>query len=977
MKITLKTKMLPLTLSVMTLCGALLLATSGVNAAAVQSRDNHSLEQPATTVTTVSADGDSVSVSLVEPGKPGHVPSRVIVRFREGSSFLPGSGRSVMLSRQRNVHRVDNPPGLSVAQVVARYQANPNVLYAEPDYILNTLETSPNDPLYGSQWDMAKIAAPAAWDLHTDSNGTVVAVVDTGIDYSHPDLAANLYSDASDPKIHGYTCLDGSCVPGGLDDHGHGTHVAGTIGAVTNNSTGVAGINWHVQLLAIKFLDSAGSGATSDAVLGFEKLLELKKAGVNIRVTNNSWGGGGYSQALKDAMAALETTAGYSSTLNVCAAGNSNLNTDFSPMYPAAYDNRGIVSVLATDSNDAGASFTNYGLASVDIAAPGVNIFSTEAMGTCSLCDATGYRSLSGTSMASPHVAGVAAALLNTYKERYPTLPDLTAAQARDALLHPGSYDWMDNAKAQSTSSGGRLNFYKTLSNFVFLENPVLNQFPTVTKGPDVFTTEGGAVDFQQSASDPDDPADTLRLQTGRGPVSSASAWLFGWHLSRLFPSALPFTAPSLARTAAMSYDTSIADNRGGGASVRNWAVVQKGSSPGSAPVGVLTVPETGTVGVPVTIGFTATDPDSDAVAWDLMAATLGGSSGNCCFTGSSATKTFTKAGNYRILVQAMDSRLNTSETYTKEIAISGTDGIQPTNGHVPIAVATVSPESGPAPLTVNVDLSGSSDLDGTIVTYFNSCDGSTAGGTSNPRSTCTFEYPGTYWLQFFVKDNTGNLSPAYKYVVVHPAPGGAPDAPEVPAAPTNLTASTLSTSQINPTWTDSSSNEDGFKIERSPDGSTWTQIALVATNTQTYSDIDLQPGTTYHYRVRATSAVGDSAYSNLASATTQAAPAAMHIGGLSGAASPGAKTWAATVTVTVHDTAHKGVSGATVSGLWSGAARGSGTCTTGDNGTCVLIKDGLNNNKTSITLAVTGVSKTGSTYQAAENEATSITVTK
>src|SRR5262249_39122799 len=151
---------------------------------------------------------------------------------------------------------------------------------------------------------------------------------------------------------------------------------------------------------------------------------------VNIRVTNNSWGGGGFSQSLKDAMAALEDTPNFPSTLNVCAAGNSGVNADFTPMYPAAYDNRGIVSVLATDANDVGAGFSNSGLASVDIAAPGVNTYSTESAKNCSLCDPSGYRYLSGTSMASPHVAGVAAALLDLK-------PLLSAAQARDALLDP------------------------------------------------------------------------------------------------------------------------------------------------------------------------------------------------------------------------------------------------------------------------------------------------------------------------------------------------------------------------------------------------------------------------------------------------------------------------------------------------------------------------------------------------------------
>src|SRR5206468_3389406 len=146
--------------------------------------------------------------------------------------------------------------------------------------------------------------------------------------------------------------------------------------------------------------------------------------------------------------------------LHVCAAGNSNQNADTTPMYPAAFDNGGIVSVLASDKNDTGASFTNYGLANVDIAAPGVSTLSTVPMGTCTLCDPSGYKLLSGTSMATPHVSGVLAALFHRN-------PNLTTNEARNVVLDPGSYDTLSDAKAKSTSTGGRLNFAKALANLV------------------------------------------------------------------------------------------------------------------------------------------------------------------------------------------------------------------------------------------------------------------------------------------------------------------------------------------------------------------------------------------------------------------------------------------------------------------------------------------------------------------------------
>ncbi|MFM7084541.1 MAG: S8 family serine peptidase [Hyphomicrobium sp.] len=686
--------------------------------------------------------------------------TRVIVRFKNGTDFLPGSGKVISLLPKQNVHLVTNPPGLSVKETVAQYKSNPNVIYAEPDYLVNAILT-PNDPSFaGMQWDMTKIAAPNAWDLQTTASTTapvVVAVVDTGIDLTHADLKDNLYPNG------GYTCMNGACISGGQDDHGHGTHVAGTIAAVTNNGLGVAGVagpNWKIQLLPIKFLSSSGSGAISDAILGFQQLKTIKDTGANIRVTNNSWGGGGYSQALKDAMTALEDAG----VLNVCAAGNSSVNADATPMYPGAYDNRGIVSVLATDSNDLGASFTNYGISSVDLGAPGVGIYSTSPIGTCSLCDATGYKSLSGTSMASPHVAGVAGILLL----RNPTL---TAPLARDALLHQYSYDPLTDTKAKTTSTGGRLNFSKVLGNTTFLSNPILNKFPTVTVGPDVFASTGQTVNFTQSFSDPDTTdIPTLRTYIGRGSVSSFTAWLFGWRANQLFPSTAPFTAPSLARVAAMPYDISVTDNRGGGASARNWAVVNESASKGLPPTGTLTVPATGTVGTPVTINYVATDPEGKGVAWDFNVSRAGGSSGACCYTGSAVSWTPNAEGTYRVTVQGIDPELNTTEVSTGVITIGAATNIPP------ISVTKVLQKTGTAPLTVAVDASASSDPDGTIQTYYFDCGAGYAVGQSSSQGSCSFTKPGTYWVRALVSDNSGNLGVSAEYVVVTPSGNTPPD---------------------------------------------------------------------------------------------------------------------------------------------------------------------------------------------------------
>jgi subtilisin family serine protease len=223
----------------------------------------------------------------------GSAPSQVIVRFQPGAAAqpLPGTGRARALSQSLNLHVMDLPPGLTVSQAVARYKNNPNVVYAEPDYIVQA-DTDPTDPKWAQQWDMMQISAPAAWDTQTNAGSVVVAIVDTGLNFTHEDLAANLWTNPADGVSHGFNCIGGTCVAGAAatDDHGHGTHVAGTIGAVANNGKGIAGINWNVKIAAFKFLNSAGSGNISDAVAAFVKIKELIQQNVPIRVTNNSWG---------------------------------------------------------------------------------------------------------------------------------------------------------------------------------------------------------------------------------------------------------------------------------------------------------------------------------------------------------------------------------------------------------------------------------------------------------------------------------------------------------------------------------------------------------------------------------------------------------------------------------------------------------------------------------------------------------------
>jgi subtilisin family serine protease len=333
-----------------------------------------------------------------------------------------------------------------VIEAVESLKKNPAVAYAEPDYMVQATDKIPNDPSYSRLYGLTKISAPAAWDTFTGSKNAVVGVIDSGVQYTHPDLASNAWVNPGEipnngidddgngyiDDVYGWNFVDNNNKP--LDDNGHGTHVAGTIGAVGNNGIGVVGVAWNTQIAALKFLDANGDGYTSDAILAINY---AKKMG--FAITNNSWGGGGYSQSLKDA---IDSYNG----LFIAAAGNNGTNNDSRASYPASYTSSNIIAVAATTSTDARASFSNYGKTSVDLGAPGDSIYSTYMNG--------GYATLSGTSMATPQVAG-AAALLKAYK------PSLTTAQIKSAIL--SNVDAVSSLNGR-TVTGGRLNVLKSLN---------------------------------------------------------------------------------------------------------------------------------------------------------------------------------------------------------------------------------------------------------------------------------------------------------------------------------------------------------------------------------------------------------------------------------------------------------------------------------------------------------------------------------
>jgi sugar lactone lactonase YvrE len=329
------------------------------------------------------------------------------------------------------------PAGMTLKEAAKTYLSHPDVAYVEPNYIVHALAV-PNDALFSQLWGMIRANATQAWDVTTGGTNVVVAVIDTGIRRTHEDLAGNMWTNPGEipgngidddgngyiDDVYGWDFYNNDNDP--TDDHGHGTHVAGTIGGVGNNTVGVAGVNWKTQIVAIKFLGASGSGTIAGAISSVEYARKLK---AYVRLTNNSWGGGGYSAALYAAIEGAKADG----QLFIAAAGNAGNDNDASPTYPASYPCDNIIAVASIDPGGGLSSFSNYGATSVDIGAPGRNIMS------CLATADNAYGQMSGTSMATPHVSGAAALLWNFF-------PALTWSEVKSAIL--------DSARPNSALTG-------------------------------------------------------------------------------------------------------------------------------------------------------------------------------------------------------------------------------------------------------------------------------------------------------------------------------------------------------------------------------------------------------------------------------------------------------------------------------------------------------------------------------------------
>ena len=794
----------------------------------------------------------------------------VIVKFRQAASAGSVSdakrkadvevdkrvgGREARLLRSRSKN---------TATLIAELSAHPDVLYVEPNYIIKP-SAIPNDPQFAEQWSLkntgysnagtgtagADIGAVAAWDISKGSKDNVVAVVDTGVDATHPDLAKNMWSAPApftvniggqvircEAGTHGFDAIARTCNP--TDEYNHGTHVAGIIGAAGNNGIGSAGLNWTASIMDIKFIDATGSGTLADALDAIEFAIQARQAlgaGANVRVLNNSWGwNGGASLALQDQI----LRAAESDMLFVAGAGNGGAdrasdNNDVDPFYPASYDLPSVVSVAATDNNDALGAFSNFGANAVDLGAPGVLIYSTVKGGS--------YDWWSGTSMASPQVAAAAALVLSRCT--------LDTANLKITLLN--NVDAVP-ALAGITATGGRLNVNKALRSCAELTQTD-NSWPTVqlTNPYEGYYAVPQSFPLMAEAADSDGLVTKVDFYAGAELVGTTyqSPYRTNWDAMEVGEYLLTAVATDDRGAVTTSRPVKV---------IVNETIIPEENptptptpAPNRPPNVVLTTPSTGsTYNYPASLSVSADAIDSDGGTISKVEfyanTTLIGTS-----TAPSSPFTISwsngAVGKYAVTAVAYDDVGAATTSAAVNVNINS----------VPVANPG-GPYSGTPGQLIQFNGSASTDTDGTIWTYSWIFGDGTTGSGATP--THAYSAAGTYTVTLTVSDNYHARNSATTTVQI--------SAP-LPNAPSGLTASSQRNAEVALRWSDNSTNEQSFELYRSTSASTgFVRVATLGANITAYTDRAVQRKTNYYYSVRAVNGSGVSAYSNTATVRTK-----------------------------------------------------------------------------------------------------------
>jgi len=748
---------------------------------------------------------DNVSTLDVGNSNPEveFVPGELLVKYKTPfraatSSFYKNNWNISTIRTFKSIgcQQVKLPQGMTVEQAMDMYQNDPNVEYAEPNYIYHATLT-PNDPSFvvtNDLWGLnnfgqnvngtggtpgADIDAIDAWDTTTGSTNVIIAVIDSGVKYDHEDLVDNIWSNTDEAvdggdtdgngymdDIRGWDFVDNDNDP--MDYNGHGTHVAGTIAAVGNNGTGVTGVCWTAKIMPIRGLDAAGSGNTADLIQA------IQYANANgAHVINNSWGGGGYSQALKNAIDA-------SSAVVVCAAGNSYGDNDATPHYPSSYTSTNIISVAATDQNDLKPDFSNWGATSVDVGAPGTNIYSTV-------------------------IARHDVQLIDDFSG--------------------GLGNWTTDGGA--TDNWGIEGGYLTESPGGPYANNT-NSWIRTTGSVNLVGEVGYRLEFRLRGIS-ESYFDILYIDTS----SNGSTWtnidaLSGSTGINWFP---------------MEYD--ISTYAGG-----NFYIRFRFTSNGSVNFDGWRIDD-----VKVTAYTPGTHNSYDYKDGTSMAAPIvSGIAGLIKATTPAITNTQIKA--------AIEQNVDTIPSLSGDVA---TGGRVNANNIFPAAPSTLVATAFSGSQINLTWTDNSSNEDGFIIERKTG-----AGGTWSEIDTASANTT-TY-------SNTGlnELTPYYYRVYAYHTGVNSPYSNEANAttplgAPSSLDASTFSSTEIALTWSDNSTIETGFRIERKLGvGGIYAEIATVGANVTTYrNDSGLSALTEYYYRIRAYNGGVNSNYSNEDNATT------------------------------------------------------------------------------------------------------------
>ena len=840
------------------------------------------------------------SVSTLNAGnltaQGDYVPGELLVKYKthsrtSASAFYKTNWNISTIQSFKSIgcQHVKLPQGMTVEQAIDMYRNDPDVEYAEPNYIYHAT-LIPNDSSFTQLWGLhntgqtggtsdADIDATEAWDIVTGSETVVIAVVDSGVKYDHVDLIGNIWSNADDPigngdedgngytdDIRGWDFVDNDNDP--MDYNGHGTHVAGTIAAVGNNGTGVTGVCWTAKIMPLRGLDAAGSGFTTNLISAIEY------ANANgAHVINNSWGGGGSSSALEAAINA-------SSAVVVCAAGNSNVNNDTTPHYPSSYTSTNIISVAATDQNDNRASFSNYGATSVDVGAPGTNIYSTVTTRHDVFSDdfsgGLGNWTTGGTNNTW--------AISSSYLDESP---------GGDYVINTDSWIRTTSAISFAGEIGIRLEFLlqgisesgfdflfidtspdgSTWTNIDYLSGSTGGQWFPVEY--DISTYAGGNFYIRfRFTSDYSNNYDGWRIDDVK-----ITAYTDTNHNSYEYFNGTSMAAPIVSGIAGLIKATTplITNTEIKAAIEQN--VDSKAALSGLVATGGRVNANNIFPATPTVLSATAfsgtridlawTDNSSNEDGFRIERKTGAGGTWNQIDTVAANTTTYSNIGlteltNYHYRVCAYKTVVNSP--YSNE-----DDATTPFEAPSSLDASTFS--------ATEIDLTWTDNSN--IETGFSIQKAPAPGGPfaeittvgANITAYRDSGLPNSTSYYYRIRAYNGGDNSSFSNVA---------DATTLAAdAPSGLTATAVSASQIDLVWDDNSANEDGFRIERKIGvAGTYAEIDRVGSNVETYSDAGLSALAECFYRVFSYNAGGDLAQSNEASATTQAAPSGVVGGG-------------------------------------------------------------------------------------------------